>query len=190
MYNEPYKSNLPIRVAVEYQNENGKEKLYTFKIQTDENGYFKIENAPAGKYVLKAIELNVGQSVHVTAASEYGRWQKGEPYRYWGLMSGMMYRNERDLIENWFEMEAESGLIDLGITYLKIRAEERLGGTQMKNYSPNGTPPWKRLSLNQGYRNADFAVVEEEAYEQISDLQMQEADGVINMQSPKSYFGL
>ncbi len=150
MYNEPLGANAPIRVAVEYLDDNGKTSMYAFRIQTDGKGYFKIKNAPAGKYILKAIEMHIGQSTHVTAACKYGQWAKGEQYRYWGVLPGQMYRNERYLIETIFETEIENGIVDLGITHLTINANERLGGSPFKNYSPNSQPPWIRMSLIQG----------------------------------------
>ncbi|MBN1482157.1 hypothetical protein EH223_07865 [candidate division KSB1 bacterium] len=190
IYNEPVQSDLPIRVAVEYVDEKDKRRMYAYRIRTDENGYFKIENAPAGKYIFKAVEFTIGQSVHITAASEYGRWQKGETYRFWGMMSGMMYHNERDLIETQFENDPQSGRIDLGITYLKIKADERLGGTPLKNYSPNGTAPWIRLSLHQGYKIADLSMVEYKTFSEIIGLKMEDTDLTINMPAASVYFEL
>lgn len=190
VYPAPQVSNLPVRIAVEYIEANGKTKIYSYRINTDENGYFKIEGAPAGRYIVKGVELDAGQSVQITAISEYGRWQKGERYRFWGLMAGQMFHNEDRLFPRTFETPVQSGLIDLGITYLKIQANERLGGSPFSNYSPNGLPPYVRLSLNQGYKNADFAVVDYKTYAEIASLQMQETDVEISMQSPTSYFGL
>ncbi len=190
IYNEPLRSNLPIRVAVEYV-EKEKPTLYTFRLRTDENGYFKIENAPAGKYVLKAIQLAIGQSTHITAASKYGQWAKGKQYRYWGVIGGQMYRNERYLIESIFENEAEDGIIDLGITHLTINANERLGGTPFKSYSPNGQPPWIRLSLIQGGgRLVDLSVVDYETLPEVVNLPLQEKEVTVTMQAPKNYFEL
>ena len=77
IYDAPLRGGLPIRVAVEYE-KNAKTEMYAFELETDAQGYFKIENAPEGKYILKAIEMHIGQSTHITAASEYGRWAKGE----------------------------------------------------------------------------------------------------------------
>jgi hypothetical protein len=191
IYREPQRGDLPVRIAVEYIIEEEKPKMYSYKLVTDENGYFKIENAPAGKYVLKAIELNVGQGTHITAASKYGQWAKGEQYRYWGLISGMMYHNERYLIETIFENKAESGVIDMGITHLSIKIDERLGGSAFTNYSPNGMPPWIRMSLIQGSdKLADFTMVDYTTRTKIADLKMQEKDVTISMISASDYFGL
>ncbi|MBN1560427.1 hypothetical protein JW998_09265 [candidate division KSB1 bacterium] len=189
-YRQPVQSDLPIRVAVEYFTADAKPKMYTYKLKTDANGYFKIENAPAGSYILKAIELNVGQSTNITVASKYGQWAKGTQYRYWGVLSGMMYRNERHLIETIFENKSDSGLIDMGITHLSIKIDERLGGSAFKNYSPNGMPPWIRMSLIQGAgRLADFTVVDDTTRADIVDVKMQEKDVTINMISASDYFG-
>ncbi|MBN1465628.1 hypothetical protein JXA02_07710, partial [candidate division KSB1 bacterium] len=160
-YRQPVQGDLPIRVAVEYLDKDDKPEMHTFKLKTDAKGYFRIEDAPAGKYILKAIELNVGQATHITAASKYGQWAKGKQYRYWGVLSGMMYRNERHLIETIFENETKDGLIDMGITHLSIKIDERLGGSAFVDYSPNGMPPWIRMSLIQGAgRVADFTMVD------------------------------
>jgi len=188
---EPLRSNLPIRVAVEFQTPKGKTTMYSYKIQTDENGYYRIENAPAGKYILKAIEMNIGQSTHITAASKFGQWAKGKQYRYWGVLSGQMYRNERYLIETIFENEAKSDVIDMGITLLTINANERLGGTPFKNYSPNSEPPWIRLSMIQGNnRLADISVVDYDTRMELQDVKLQEKDVTLTMTAPSLYFEL
>lgn len=191
MYNEPFRSNLPIRVVVEYEAENGKTKMYTYQLETDSYGYFKIDNAPAGTYILKAIEMHIGQSTHITAASEYGRWAKGEVYRYWGLLSGLMYRNERDLVETHFEVVKASGVIDLGITHLTIKIDERLGGTGMKRYSPNSTAPWQRMSLIQGANKVvDLSVKDFQTHASLVDLKLNEKEMNITMPAPRDYFKL
>lgn len=191
IYNEPFRSHLPIRVVVEYVNQNGKTKMYTYQIETDSQGHFKIENAPDGKYIVKAIELQIGQSTQITAASEFGRWAKGERYRYWGLLSGMMYRNERELFETHFEGDFKSGVIDLGITFLTIKIDERLGGTGMKPYSPNATPPWVRMSLVQGSSKVvDLSVKDYQTKENLLDVKMQDKNETVTMLSPLDYFEL
>ncbi len=191
MYPEPLRSDLPIRVVVEFEAENGKTRMYTYQLRTDSQGYFKIDNAPVGKYILKAIECPIGQSSHITAASEYGRWAKGDVYRYWGLLSGLMYRNERELVETHFEGEPQSGIIDLGITFLAIKIDERLGGTGMRPYSPNSTPPWQRMSLIQGANKVvDLSVKDYQTHENLIEMKLAEKDGRITMPAPRDYFEL
>jgi hypothetical protein len=190
IYDEPLRGNLPIRVAVEYE-KNGKTEMYVYQFETDAEGYFKIEHAPDGKYILKAIEMHIGQSTHITAASEYGRWAKGELYRYWGLLSGMMYRNEKDLVETFFEGETKSGIIDLGITHLTIKIDERMGGSGMKKYSPNSTAPWQRMSLIQGVNKVvDLSVKDFQTESNLLEMPMQEKENPVTMRAPRDYFNL
>lgn len=141
-----------IRVACRYA-QNGKERTHYFDITTDSLGYFMIPNAPAGRYILKAIECSVGQGLHFTVASEYGALREGKRHRYWGVLGGFMDANWGDIMEVHFEKPPHDDIIDLGIKIIYMDAQRRLGGTNMTKRSPNGDAPWQQMTLfDSGYR--------------------------------------
>ncbi len=189
--NEFVLNGLPVRIACQYIDNSGKERLYTYETKTDVYGYYILNAVPEGRYILKAVELDLGRGAHITAASEWGRWQKGDQYRYWGLLNGKMYQNQRYLIETHFEVPIQSEVIDLGIRVLIINANEVMGGTSMsRNYSPNGTPPWVRMSLRDGSSIIYLNVLNDKSYADLDGQKIGDTQTPITMAAPAQYFDL
>ncbi len=155
------REEINIRVACTYQ-KNSKQRIHYYDITTDSLGYFMIPDAPAGQYVLKAAECRIGHGLHFTVASEYGRWSRGERYRYWGILGGFMDRNWKDLMENQFETQIDSGIINLGLVHIRISAARRMSGNVTFRRSPNGDAPWVDLTLFESGYMIDLRVQNDE----------------------------
>lgn len=189
--NELIFNNLPLRISCQYIDDAGKERLYTYDTATDVNGYFRLNNVPEGRYILKAVELHLGRGAYLTAASEWGRWQKGDQYRYWGLLNGKMYQNQRYLIETNFEVALQSDVVDLGIRTLVIQANEVMGAASLRNnYSPNGTPPWVRMSLRDGSSIIYLNVLNDKHYTHLDGETIGQTQTPVTMTAPAQYFEL
>jgi len=71
-------SNITVVVVGKYV-ENGKELTKGYRVKTDKNGYFLIQNIPPGSYVLKGIEVDVGYTNRAFVTS---RWE-GDMQHYY-----------------------------------------------------------------------------------------------------------
>jgi hypothetical protein len=52
--------------------ENGKEMTKGYRVKTDENGYYMIQNVPPGSYIIKGIEADIGYETRLMLTS---RWE-------------------------------------------------------------------------------------------------------------------
>jgi len=67
---DSYQKDLEIAILGKYRNEEGKEKSKIYYVQTDENGYFFIENVPAGEYALKGFRASLNDGRYITVFSD------------------------------------------------------------------------------------------------------------------------
>lgn len=155
----PLEKEFDVRILCQYMTKKNKLKDHFYTIKTNSDGYFKIDNVPEGKYLLKAVETNVGRVARITFGSKFGRWGMSARKRYWGIMNGTMLDNVKNLLSDEFEMEAQKDIIDLGITYFQLQINEGTAGVGLQNISPDGQPPWQRLSINDRGSTLDLFLI-------------------------------
>ena len=179
-----------IRIDCEYRNKKGKTKQYSFMAKTDENGYFKLEKVPDGEYVLKAVEFIFERTGRITLASKYGRADYGESARYWGMMTGMMMDNAAEMQRDQIEVEPRAGIIDLGITYIQIEANEQATDTGMPYISPDGRPPWQRITVKERSSMIDLYVTNSSTHDALENQPLGKKERIYSKPAPSVYFGL
>ncbi|MFC1502051.1 hypothetical protein ACFL6A_01400 [bacterium] len=86
------------------------EEAKGYRIKTDKNGYFAIQNLPPGSYIIKGIELDVGYVNRMLIGSLWeGKWHRYVPVR-----------TMIDYTVRYWPEEIQEKVIDLGIHYFKI----------------------------------------------------------------------
>lgn len=179
-----------IRVDCEYLNNKGKTKHHSFMSKVDANGYFKLERVPAGEYILKAVEFTFARTGRFTLASKFGRADNSDGARYWGMMTGMMMDNAIDLQQDQIDVEPSDGLIDLGITYIQISAVEQATESSVPYISPDGRPPWQRITIKERGATVDLYVVSSAAFVSLDNRPLGQNGVKYTKASPATYFGL
>lgn len=73
-YYRPVRGGIQV-VVVGKSMEEGEEDRQGYRVFTDENGYFMLQNVPPGSYIVKGVEftIGVGQTMRVAAEWEAGR---------------------------------------------------------------------------------------------------------------------
>jgi hypothetical protein len=94
---------------------NEKEKTEGYRVKTDENGYFMLQNVAPGAYVLKGIEADIGYETRLMLTS---RWE-GNEVIYYPVDTYIDYT-----VRVWPESRDDQ-IIDLGIHYFSIDAAFR-----------------------------------------------------------------
>jgi hypothetical protein len=97
--------------------QNGEEKTEGYKVKTDENGYFLLQNVPPGSYVLKGFEVDVGFNTRLFITS---RWDGNRQIFYPGTTNVIDYT-----VRVWPDPH-EGKIIDLGINYFMIDQAMRI----------------------------------------------------------------
>jgi hypothetical protein len=179
-----------IRIDCEYVNKKGKSKQYTFMTRVDENGYFQLKKVPAGEYVLKAVEFTFERTGRITLASKFGRADFSEESRYWGMLSGMMMDNAVYLQQDQIDVESRDGVIDLGIQYILIEANEQATDSALPQISPDGRPPWQQITVMDRSSIIGIRLVNSSTFEQLQEKKMGLNEIVYNKVSPTAYFEL
>jgi hypothetical protein len=114
-------SNITVVVVGKFI-ENGEEKTEGFRTNTDENGYFLLQNVPCGTYVLKGFEADVGFDTRLFVSS---RWDGSTQIFYTG----------NTLIDftvrHWTETQTGT-LTDLEINYFMIDRARRIAHEKFK----------------------------------------------------------
>jgi hypothetical protein len=101
--------------------ENGEEITEGYKVKTDENGYFILQNVPAGSYVLKGFEIDVGFSTRLFVTS---RWDGNIQIYYPGYSNMIDYT-----VRVWPEPHTER-IIDMEINYFMIDQAMRIANNK------------------------------------------------------------
>jgi hypothetical protein len=94
----------------------GKEVTESYRVKTDENGYFAIPNVNPGSYVLKGIEVDLGYSTRLLLTS---RWEGNT----------QIYYPTEVLIDNTVRIwppVSNDRIIDFNIHYFRIDAVQRV----------------------------------------------------------------
>jgi hypothetical protein len=114
-YYQPITENIYVAIAGK-STENGKEITEGYRVQTDENGYFMLQNVLPGAYVLKGIEfyLGVGTTMKLIAEWETNR-------KYFHITSEEL----NYFVRRWPD-EVDSKVINLGINYFLIDRAPRV----------------------------------------------------------------
>ena len=127
-------SNITV-VVVGKSVEDGQETIQGYRVKTDKNGYFAIQNIPPGAYILKGIEVDIGFTNRYLITS---RWEGNRQF----------YVYENQMIDYnvrvWPEM-LSSKVIDLGINYFKLDNAGRIYNDRFKSLNNS------RLGLNNKY---------------------------------------
>ena len=120
--------------------ENGEEETEGYRVKTDENGYFMMQNVPVGSYVIKGFEADIGFQTRIFVTS---RWDG----------SAQIYYPTQNLIDftvrDWPEIQ-DGKITNLKINYFMIDqanrvAHERFDFLQDK---PGTFPDTKYTLLN------------------------------------------
>jgi hypothetical protein len=64
-------SNITVVIVGKFIDE-GKEQIKGFRVRTDKNGYFALQNVSPGSYVVKGIEVDLAYATHLLLSS---RWE-------------------------------------------------------------------------------------------------------------------
>ena len=105
---------------------DGKEESKGYRIKTDPNGYFRLENVPAGSCVLKGIELDLGYANRMLITSVW----EGESQMY--TPGGRMI----DFTVRVWPPSDPGPVTDMGIHYFRIDRSSRI--THNRFQSLNG----------------------------------------------------
>ena len=67
---EVYKKGVEVAILARYRDETGKEELKGYYVEADVNGYFFIENVPAGDYSVKGFRISLNDGRYITVYSD------------------------------------------------------------------------------------------------------------------------
>jgi hypothetical protein len=101
-------------VIVGKSEENRKESTKGYRVKTNADGYYMIQNVPPGAYVIKGIEVDLGYETRMIISS---RWEGNTQYYYPGEM--MIDHNVRV-----WPQSSDQRIINLQIRYFKIDASQ------------------------------------------------------------------
>ncbi len=103
--------------------QNGKEVVKGYRVKTDPDGYYMIQNVPPGSYVIKGFEVDLGYETHLIISS---RWDGNT----------QSYYPEQFMIDNtvrvWPPAENQR-IINMEIRYFKIDAAKRIAFDNIKS---------------------------------------------------------
>lgn len=115
-------------VLVRKFDRNGKEESKGYRIRTDPNGYFRLENVSAGSSVLKGIELDLGYANRMLITSVW----EGESQIY--VPGGRMIDFN---VRVW--PPSDSGAVtDLGIHYFRVDRSSRITHDRFQSLNGRG----------------------------------------------------
>lgn len=177
-----------VRIECQYLDDKGKSKNYGYMTKTNADGYFKLDNVPAGQYVLKAVEFTFERTGRLTLASKFGRSDVGSEARYWGMLPGMIMDNAMELQYDKIEAESREGVIDLGITYIQINANEQTTEAGLPLSSPDGKAPWQRISLRERGSVIDMYMVTSSTHAALTETPLGQERRLYTKLSPAAYF--
>ena len=88
----------------------GEDQFEGYRVKTDENGYYILQNVPPGSYVLKGLELDLGYTTRLLVTS---RWDGNT----------QLYYPTDTMIDNTVRVwpnPTQDKIINMGIAYFKI----------------------------------------------------------------------
>ena len=88
------------------------------------------------------------------------------------------------------DCESGTGVIDLGITFIQIRAELTASESSMGKTSPDGKPPWLRINMMDRGSNVDLFLLRDATFPEMPNIKVSESGHVYNKPAPAAYFGL
>jgi hypothetical protein len=102
---------------------DGKEESKGYRLKTDRNGYFRLENVPAGSSVLKGIELDLGYTNRMLITS------------IWEGDSQMYTTGDRmiDFNVRVWPPSDPGPVTDMGIRYFRIDRSGRISNNQFQS---------------------------------------------------------
>ena len=135
---EPVFKNITL-VIVGKSIENGEEKTEGYRVKTDENGYFLLQNVPAGSYVLKGFEVDLGFNTRLYVTS---RWDGNRQIYFPGASNVIDYT-----VRVWPEPQLEK-IIDFEINYFMIDKAQRISPNRFNVlYDKAGVLPDSKYSM-------------------------------------------
>jgi len=115
----------------------GTEEIQGYRLKTDKNGYFILQNVPPGTYVLRGIEVDIGYTNRFLISS---RWE--------GNRQVYIYEDKMiDYNVRYWPEGSNSQVIDLGINYFRLDNAGRIYNDRFK-FLKNTTPGIKDFSYN------------------------------------------
>lgn len=147
-YYQPIRENIYVAIAGK-STENGKEITEGYRIQTDENGYFMLQNVLPGAYILKGIEFYVGVGTTMKLIAE---WETNRKYYH------ITDQELNYFVRRWPD-EVDSKVIDLGINYFLIDRAPRVASFSTFEALDN-----RFLSLEEAYTMPEPAEYFDEKY--------------------------
>lgn len=105
--------------------ENGSEVTQAYRVKTNADGYYMIQNVPPGAYVLKGIEVDLGYETRMIISS---RWA-GNRQQYYPV--SLMIDNT---VRSW-PPASDQRVIDMRIRYFRIDAAKRIAYDDLQSLS-------------------------------------------------------
>ena len=108
-------ANITVVIVGRFE-ENGKDETKGYRVKTNSDGYFMVQNVPPGAYVIKGIEVDLGYETHMIVSS---RWEGNVQHYY---PENLMIDNT---VRVWPPVSNKQ-VIDLQIRYFRIDAANRV----------------------------------------------------------------
>jgi len=112
-------------VIIGKSTENGREVTQAYRVKTNADGYYMIQNVPPGAYVIKGIEVDLGYETRMIISS---RWE-GNRQQYYPV--SLMIDNT---VRYW-PQASDKRVIDMRIRYFRIDAAKRIVYDDVKSLS-------------------------------------------------------
>jgi len=119
-YYRPIKKYINV-VVVGRTNVNGEEKTQGYRIYTDENGYFMLQNVPPGSYIVKGCEFTIGISTTMRITAE---WEANR------RVDRITDQELNYIVRSW-PPESDSKVINKDIHYYLIDRTPRLAASNV-----------------------------------------------------------
>ncbi len=117
-----HKGNIDVVIVGKHM-ENGEEVIEGYRVKTDENGYYLLQNVPPGSYVVKGFEVDLAFSTRMIITS---RWE-GTTQIYYPIDT-IIDNNVR-----YWPPAVSGPVIDMGIQYFRIDASKRIFDNKFKS---------------------------------------------------------
>lgn len=119
-YYRPIKRAINV-VVVGKSTVNGEEKTQGYRVYTDENGYFMLQNVPPGSYVVKGCEFTIGISTTMRVTAEWEANRK---------VFRITDQELNYIVRSW-PPESDAKVINTDIHYFLVDRTPRIVGSQV-----------------------------------------------------------